>query len=289
MMRLITARTLSRHARTLRQISALQIDDRLKRELRRTYLRTFCLKKYNSKTNVAKILDYNVKFFSYGKLSYLFSDIFLAEEYFFHTLKQRPFIVDCGSNIGMSVLYFKMLYPQSEILAFEPDYEAFAYLQKNIEQNGIESVYLHQKALSNMRGTIDFYYDPDKPGSLSMSTMKERMPKNKQSVEAVPLSLFIDREVDFLKMDIEGSEKDVIEELSKEGRLTYIKQMVIEYHHHIDTGEDVFSHVLGQLENAGFGYQIRSDLKPRFEPRQFQDIIIYAYQKTNTEPALADR
>lgn len=33
----------------------------------------------------------------------------------------RPVILDCGSNIGISVLNYKRQYPHSEIVAFEPD------------------------------------------------------------------------------------------------------------------------------------------------------------------------
>ena len=55
--------------------------------------------------------------------------------------------------------------------------------------------------------------------------------------------------------------------------------MVIEYHHHIIKEDDVMSRMLKLLETAGFGYQIDSNLSRPLDQKQFQDILIYAYQK----------
>ena len=80
-------------------------------------------------------------------------------------------------------------------------------------------------------------------------------------------------------MDIEGSELSVLKELKESGKLQYIKQMVIEYHHHIIEDEDLGSTILTLLEDANFGYQIKADfLYPRRRVH-FQDILIYAYNK----------
>ena len=266
-------------AQTLHKINDLKLENNLKRKIRKTYLSTFFLKRYDSQNKLANIAGYNVRFCTYRSLSYLFNEIFLDQEYCFVSNKTRPFIVDCGSNIGMSVIYFKMIYPNSEVLAFEPDEEAFACLEENMKANEIHAVCLNRKAISNKEGDMDFYYDQDNPGSLGMSTFRERMPKNKKVVESVLLSKYIDREVDFLKLDIEGAERDVVEDLSNEGKLSYIKQILIEYHHHIVKDIDALSHMLRYLEDAGFGYEIQSGVERPFKRQQFQDILIYAYQK----------
>jgi FkbM family methyltransferase len=73
---------------------------------------------------------------------------------------------------------------------------------------------VHKAALSNKEGIIDFYFDQENLGSLCMSTKQERMPKQRRSVEALLLSKHIDEEVDFLKIDIEGAEPEVVEELA---------------------------------------------------------------------------
>ncbi len=80
-------------------------------------------------------------------------------------------------------------------------------------------------------------------------------------------------------MDIEGAEISVLKELIKSNKLRYIKQLVIEYHHHIIEHDDFGSKILKLLEDVGFGYQIETSfLYPR-QKVHFQDILIYAYNK----------
>jgi len=179
----------------------------------------------------------------------------------------------------MSVLYFKLLYPESCVLAFEPDDDAFSCLEANVRGNGLKSVSINKIALSGSAGKINFYYNKDEPGSRTMSTLRQRMPGEARTVEAAPLSSYIDKEVDFLKMDIEGAEQAVLEELRSSGRLCRVKQMAIEYHHHIQAGEDSLSKMLVILEDAGFGYQVTGALARPFQSGKFQDILIYAYRK----------
>ena len=249
------------------------------RLIRLTYCRIFLLKRYDSKNRIANIMGFSIKFCNYSDLLYLFNEIFINQEYYFLTENKTPYIIDCGSNIGMSIIFFKMLYPNSSILSFEPSEKAFSCLEHNIKHNNIDSVVLYKKALSNKEGIADFYYDQEKAGSIIESLKQERMSKKKCSVETIKLSNYIDQKVDFLKMDIEGAELDVIEELKNKGKLSYIKQMVIEYHHHIVKQQDEISKILQILENEGFGYQIESSMRRPFKSNEFQDVLIYAYNK----------
>jgi hypothetical protein len=115
--------------------------------------------------------------------------------------------------------------------------------------------------------------------------IKERIDKQCQKVESVVLSKYITTTVDFLKLDTEGAETAIIQELHKQNKLRYIKKMAIEYHHHFHhyhftKQDDSFSKILSILEESGFGYQIRSDLEMPLKRGQFQAIHIYAYQKS---------
>ncbi len=269
--------------KTLVKVHRLEIDKRLKSKIRETWLKVFFLNRYDSTNRSATIVGFEMRFLDYGLLSYLYNEIFLGNEYFFTAENDHPYIIDCGSNIGMSVFYFKMLYPHSRILAFEPGEEAFVCLEENVKNNHLlDSVEVHKAALLNKEGTVDFFYDSGSLGSLVMSTKQERWPKQRRSVEATPLSKHIGEEVDFLKIDIEGAELEVIEELSNSGKLSYVKQMIIEYHHHIIRESDDFSRVLSVLEDSGFGYQIGSHLGRPFKREQFQNILVYAYRKKKT-------
>ena len=62
-------------------------------------------------------------------------------------LPPKPFIIDCGANIGLSVIYLKNLYPDAEIVAFEPDEQNFQLLQKNIASFGFKNVEARKEAV----------------------------------------------------------------------------------------------------------------------------------------------
>jgi FkbM family methyltransferase len=270
--------------KTLVKIHRLNIDKKLKGEIRKTFLKVFFLKRYDSKNKSAMIAGFEMKFLDYETLSYLHNEIFIGNEYFFTAENDNPYIIDCGSNVGMSIFYFKWLYPNSRILAFEPGEEAFSCLKENIKNNNLlDSVQAHKAALTNKEGIVKFFYDTANLGSLVMSIKEERNPKESRDVETILLSKHINEEVDFLKMDIEGAELEVIEELSNSGKLSYVKQMMIEYHHHIITESDEFSRILRILEDSGFGYQIESNLGRPVKGEKFQDILVYAYRKSKKD------
>ena len=44
-----------------------------------------------------------------------YREIFGDQVYRFIANRQDPLIIDCGANIGMSVIYFKYLYPDARI------------------------------------------------------------------------------------------------------------------------------------------------------------------------------
>jgi FkbM family methyltransferase len=271
---------LIRVLRTIRRINATYIDLDVRRRVRKSYWSTMLLPSSDKTTN---IVGYQFEFCNYGALRYLFAEIFLNQAYRFHTAKRTPFIIDCGANIGMSVFYFKTIYPGARVLAFEPDDDAFSCLDANIGKNNLTVVRALKKAVSATEGMVDFYYDEQSPGDLKMSTIRDRMPKQKKTVHAVRLSTYIDKDepVDFLKLDVEGAEKDVIEDLNEQGKLDCINQIAIEYHHHIYRDQDNLSEVLRILETAGFGYQIESSFSRPYQAYKFQNILIYAYRKTD--------
>jgi FkbM family methyltransferase len=210
----------------------------------------------------------------------MFEDIFINRCYYFATKEKQPFIIDCGCNIGMALIFFKKVYPNSRIIAFEPDKKTFEILNNNVEINNLKNVKLLNKAVYNFEGNINFYYDPDQPGLMIMSLIKERLPKTCEKVDSVLLSDHIKGKIDFLKMDIEGVEDIVIEELIHRNKLKFVEEMIIEYHHHINPKRDNISKTLKILEENGFGYQISTTLKTPFNKGRFQDILIYAYKKS---------
>jgi FkbM family methyltransferase len=168
-------------------------------------------------------------------------EIFHEKIYDFKTDKKAPLIIDAGSNIGVATIFFKYLYPQAQILCFEPDPNSFALLKKNVTNNCLRDVTLVNAALAAQTGTVEFYgqINADTPYSCGNSIIKswgeqrsicdiDYLRKNTIQVPTVQLSTYINAEVDFLKLDIEGAERQVIDELGD--KLELVKILAMEVH-----------------------------------------------------------
>src|SRR6185436_10385318 len=160
------------------------------------------------------IFGYQVHFFDYHTFAILFEELYVSEIYYFSASSPEPLIVDCGSNIGLSVLYFKRLYPKCRVIAFEPDKATFEMLEQNVRSNNLAGVTLVKKALYDSAGSVPFYVSPEQPGLLVQSTRKENLVRSQvTSVETEMLSTYLTEPVDFVKMDIEGAEDQVLKDL----------------------------------------------------------------------------
>jgi len=63
---------------------------------------------------------------------------------------RKPLIVDCGANIGASVLWFSARYPEAQIVAVEPAPDNFALLSRNCRSLDID---LRQAGIGHADGT----------------------------------------------------------------------------------------------------------------------------------------
>ncbi|MBI3663829.1 MAG: FkbM family methyltransferase [Acidobacteria bacterium] len=214
------------------------------------------------------LFGYPVVFFDYFTLVCIFETVFVYRDYCFQPATNRPFILDCGSNIGLSVLYFKRQFPESRVIAFEPDPDTFAALEKNAAGQGWRDVELHNCAVYARTGEVEFHYDPEQPGAVRNSVDGDTGPAVRR-VPAVALSEFIREEVDFLKLDVEGAEMAVLEEVARSGKLRNIRAMAVEYHHHMVPTEDRFSELLRLLEDNGYGYVLHDTPERPFARGQF--------------------
>ena len=213
----------------------------------------------------------------YRTLFLLYKEIFLRLDYCFISPKPKPVIIDCGANVGMSILLFKFIYPDSVIHAFEPDPHAYKRLQKFVSCNHLSSVYLYNLALSNQDGMIDFYTNRDEHG-LCMSSIAREGLHDKILAPCKRLSGYIQAPVDFLKMDIEGAEGFVIEDLCSTKKLGMINEILMEYHHRIESKSSELSRLLACFEEEGWNYNIRTKVFNFWNQETFQDIIIRFYK-----------
>ena len=151
-----------------------------------------------------KIFGSSIMFYNYEVFYGLFNEIFISQEYAFCTDSSKPFIIDCGSNIGMSIVFFKRMYPDARIICFEPHEETFRLLQNNIRVNNITDVDLRREAVFNENQLISFYSDSDGKSVTGMSVTKRLLEKNRklkeEQVQAVLLSDYITKPVDMTQL-----------------------------------------------------------------------------------------
>lgn len=176
-------------------------------------------------------------------------ELFIEETYKFNSDKQIPRIIDCGANTGLSVIYFKRLYPQSRITAFEPDTEIFDILKENLHTFEYDDVELVNKAVWNKNGSIKFLASGGVGGRISDD-------ENAQTIEmpTARLSDLLDEKIDFLKIDIEGAEYDVIKDCAS--KLGNVENLFIEYHS-LEKNEQKLDEILKIMKDNGFKYYIK--------------------------------
>ncbi|MCF7800146.1 FkbM family methyltransferase [Candidatus Babeliales bacterium] len=213
------------------------------------------------------ILGFNITLDSYQTLALLFREIFIEKNYYIPLINSCPTIIDCGSNEGISILFFKKVYPNSKIIGFEAHPKNFEILRKNIEKNKLSNVKVFNNAVYNSEGKVAFSLDPSVTSAISNKNIK-----NIIYVNSVLLSNYIDGFIDLLKIDIEGAESAVIEELDQHNKLKFIKNIIMEFHPGADKKYNNFAKILNIFEKNGFCYQMKEVDPP------LKNAIIYAYQ-----------
>ena len=181
-------------------------------------------------------------------LSFLWQyfEIFCLDSYQFEQKQENPVIIDCGSNIGLSLLYYHRNYSGATILAFEPSSTVFEYLQKNCERYGINAE-LKNEAIWIKDGEISFNDKGADFGAIGPSELTVKAGRLKDY-------LLHFKTVDFLKIDIEGAEVAVLEDVNE--ALKRVESIFIEYHS-FASGNQELDKVLAILTENGFRYSIQ--------------------------------
>ena len=179
-------------------------------------------------------------------------DIFVLQSLRFQAKGVKPRILDCGANVGLASLYFKRLYPEARITAFESDPEIAAMCGRNLRENGAADVEVQAVAVWVQEGTVRFRQEGADSGAIDgVSTVIDA---GIVEVPARRLRDVIARErVDLLKLDIEGAEHAVLPDCAD--ALAQVDAMLIDVHE-FDPRRRGLPALLTLLTRAGYEYAI---------------------------------
>src|SRR5262249_16593998 len=190
-------------------------------------------------------------------------------------LGMTPTIVDCGGNIGLSVIAFKRRYPRARIMVFEPDPNIVRTLAANIQALGVEDVDVLPVAVAAADGSVTFLPDGADGGHMVSPGVPDGIP-GAIAVRAVRLSEHIRAPVDLLKLDVEGSEYDIIADLCQSGRIALVRALICELHGNPDV-QARFAQLWEQLTQEGFRLSLRYARHGASRPRPPFVVIPGAY------------
>lgn len=166
---------------------------------------------------------------------YVLNDIFQRREYQLPELPFTPqFIIDCGANAGYASIWFANVYPGAKIVAVEPEKSNFEIMDYNIRSYPqIESI---QSGIWYKNTNLEIRDVGRGKWGMMVAELDE---PTASSFKAVTIQSILEHsgfdEIDILKIDIEGAEKEVFE-AGYESWLGKVKVLIVELHDRMKKG-----------------------------------------------------
>ena len=189
-----------------------------------------------------------------GEAALIYNEVIVKEEYFQEGLSVAGArcIMDIGANIGIFTMAVKGRAPEATVYAFEPIPDTFHVLERNVGLLETSDVHLYNVAIGTEdRSEKTFTFFPNMPGnSTAVPALKDDnkpvmdqifgkeiadffYQSETRTVQVRTLSSMIREQgidhVDYLKIDVEGSEMSVLEGI-EDMHWPLFKQMAVEAH-----------------------------------------------------------
>lgn len=174
----------------------------------------------------------------FGFLNLMFENAYVQEKYryIFFSEEDNPVLIDCWANVWLITDIWRFLW--YEVYSFEPNPQAVKLLNRKYLNDG--KVHLYPNAVSDKDWSMEFFVGDcslyDVAGSLySNWWMNEK--KHSYSVKVLRLVDVINKDIlskhkriHLLKLDIEWSEFEVVNDIIDEWLYNYIDYIVVETH-----------------------------------------------------------
>lgn len=218
-----------------------------------------------------------------------YKDIFYQRIYDFHPQRKAPVIIDGGAYVGMTSIYLASKYPEARIYAVEAHPETAKLLQENLKNCNADRVQVCPWALSGKEGKTLL----SAGGGDGATVLSKSLTGDGVEVPAKTLSTMIEEvgeQVDFLKLNIEGAELEVLKEAAQSGALSKVKECVIEVHS-FPGMQQILGPLLCLLDEQNFHYLVNHidyDSNLAVRPPFYLDnnsawiVLVYARNRATT-------
>ena len=184
-----------------------------------------------------------------------FEEVVLKQEYDLDLSFEPTTIIDGGANIGLTSVFFANKYPDAQIVSIEPEAGNFEMLKKNTQ--AYPNITLLNTGVWDHKANLAIV---DSGKGNNSFTVEEVSYPTKDSIRALSIADIIEerkwKSIDILKLDIEGSEKNVFEK-NYERWLPLVKVLIVELHDRMVPGcsETVFK----ALAHYNFSKEIKGE------------------------------
>ena len=199
--------------------------------------------------SIVPSLDYNGK----KDMHYILNEIFYQKVYNndFVCVAENDIVFDIGFNYGFFTLD-ALTYKPKKIIGFEPN----PNLVKLFNRLHIDSVELHQSAVSDKAGSTVFYENNFSGKSSIHSDVNSDTSSNSYQVNICSFNDMAEQYdvIDYLKVDCEGAEYEIFESIPNEFLTNRIRKIALEFHHNINDIKVV--NLISKIKECGFETKI---------------------------------
>ncbi len=158
----------------------------------------------------------------------VFYQIFFEKSYAVNYRIDPKIIIDCGANIGLSSIFYKIKFPNAVIYAIEPEITHFNLMVKNTK--GFKDIICINSGIWNKQTHLLLEDNLSEKWGFKVSEVSY---SNEYTIPGISIPYLMNKysfnEIDILKIDIEGSEKELFDS-NFESWLPKTKVLLIELH-----------------------------------------------------------
>ena len=184
-----------------------------------------------------------------------FEEVLLREDYNIDFGFEPRTIIDGGANIGLTSVFFANKFPNANIVAVEPEKENFQILQKNT--NSYSNISLLNAGIWDHNTFLSVV---DEGKGNNAFTVKEVPVNTENAIKALSVYEIMKQQdwstIDILKLDIEGTEKNIFEK-NYESWLPFVRVLIVELHDRMIEGSS--EAVFNTISKYNFSKEIKGE------------------------------